>query len=124
MRQISRTPRNYVMTESDFETLTGPSKTVPNMTLPLKELLNRFTRGQSVATLSPVYNGEEELPDFEYMDTMEKLDYARDIRRGITQRQDEMSQAAAAAQEAAKMKPNNPETEDFEEPIILDAPES
>jgi hypothetical protein len=37
-----------------------PSQTVPDMTLSLQELVERYTRGQSVATFTPVYYGEDE----------------------------------------------------------------
>lgn len=124
MRTISRNPRNYRHESSDHESPEGVSKTVPNMTMPLKDLLERFTRGQAVATLNPVYNGDEDLPDFERMDPMDRLDYARDIRMGIRQTQDEMARAQEAAKKAAEMQAQNPDSEDFEEPIVLDETKS
>lgn len=62
----------------------SPSQTVPDMTLSLQELVQRYTRGQSVATFTPVYYGEdEEFADVSRMDPMERIEYARYIRQKI-----------------------------------------
>ena len=63
-----------------------PSQTVPDMTLSLQELVERYTRGQSVATFTPVYYGEdEEFADVSRMDPIERIEYARFIREKIAE---------------------------------------
>jgi hypothetical protein len=63
-----------------------PSQTVPDMTLSLQELVERYTRGQSVATFTPVYYGEdEEFADVSRMDPIERIEYARFIREKISE---------------------------------------
>lgn len=77
---------NYRYNHEDpthFETPSGDSMTVPNMTMSPSEILERFTRGQQVATFTPVYRGEDEYPNIEAMDPMERLDYARSIKEQL-----------------------------------------
>jgi len=81
-----RTPFTYnnKKTEQEIKSFLSPSQTVPDMTLSLQELVQRYTRGQSVATFTPVYYGEdEEFADVSRMDPMERIEYARYIRQKI-----------------------------------------
>lgn len=73
------------------EVNTQPSQTRPEMTLSLKTLLERYTRGGHVATFSPVYTGSGEFddnPEFEKMDALEKLQMAKSIKDSIKEFQD------------------------------------
>lgn len=81
-----RSPFTYITkkTEQEIKSFLSPSQTVPDMTLSLQELVQRYTRGQSVATFTPVYYGEdEEFADVSRMDPMERIEYARYIRQKI-----------------------------------------
>lgn len=62
-----------------------PSKTVPDMVLPLRTLIERFTRGQQVQQFNPVYLGEDTLvpADLERMDPVDRLIYAQQLRAEI-----------------------------------------
>lgn len=61
-----------------------PSLTVPGQTLSLKQLLDRYVKGQDVDVFTPQYSEDPDIPDnLEKMDTLEKLDLAQNIRRGI-----------------------------------------
>lgn len=65
-----------------------PSMTVPDMTMSLSEILKRYTRGGEIATLTPVYQEEDEFseyPDFEKLDALEKLQYAQEIKESINE---------------------------------------
>jgi hypothetical protein len=74
-----------------------PSQTVPDMTLSLSELVQRYTRGQSVATFTPVYHGEEEeFADVSRMDTIERIEYARYIREKIAETQTSLAEHTRA----------------------------
>jgi hypothetical protein len=72
--------------EQEVKSSMEPSQTVPDMTLSLQELVERYTRGQSVATFTPVYYGEdEEFADVSRMDPLERIEYARFIREKIAE---------------------------------------
>lgn len=67
------------------------------MTLSLQELVQRYTRGQSVATFTPVYYGEdEEFADVSRMDPMERIEYARFIREKISQHRTSLAEQQRA----------------------------
>lgn len=70
----------------EHEVNTLPSETQPNMTLSLRQILERYTRGGEVATFSPVYQDHDEFdenPDIMKMDAMEKLQYAQQLKQSI-----------------------------------------
>lgn len=62
----------------------GPSKTIPGQSMPLKELVSRYMRGQNVIVHEGVFSDETMIPDnLERMDPMDRIDYARQLREGI-----------------------------------------
>ncbi len=64
----------------------GLSKTVPDMTLSLQELVRRYTRTGAfgdVATFQSVYNGEAEVPPIERMTPQERLEFSRAVKEHI-----------------------------------------
>ncbi len=80
-----------------------PSQTVPDMTLSLQELVERYTRGQSVATFTPVYYGEEEeFADVSRMDPIERIEYARYIREQISTARHSLAEQQAADEGGAE----------------------
>lgn len=62
-----------------YETSKLPSKTVPNMTLSIKELVERYIRGENVTVFEAQYTGEDELIDTTGMSEMDMLDASRQI---------------------------------------------
>lgn len=75
---------NFNPLSASKETFSLPSMTVPDQTLSLKTLLERYTRGQSVATFKPVYLGdEEEFAQFDSMDRLEKIDHLNNLKQQI-----------------------------------------
>lgn len=91
-----------------------PSLTVPGMTLSLKQLVERYTRGGNVAMFNPVYTDDLDIPDnLERMDPMERLDHARQIQQGISEYRmkkiNEARQAAADKKEPVKEPVKEPE---------------
>jgi hypothetical protein len=79
--------------EQEEKSSMEPSQTVPDMTLSLQELVERYTRGQSVATFTPVYYGEdEEFADVSRMDPIERIEYARYIREKIAETQNSLAE--------------------------------
>lgn len=95
-----RSSFNYIVkkTEQEIKSTLEPSQTVPDMTLSLQELVARYTRGQSVATFTPVYYGEEEeFADVSRMDPLERLEYARFIREKIADTRTSLAEQTRAA---------------------------
>lgn len=94
-----------------------PSKTVPEMTMSLDEILRRYTRGGEIATLTPSYQDHDDFddgPDISKMDAPEKLQYALDIKSAIKRKQREMSERDQKAEK--------PPVSDPEEPVKGDPP--
>lgn len=53
-----------------------PSMTIPDQTMTIKEILDRFTRGLPLdAGKVPIYEGEEFTPDLRYMDLAEREEF-------------------------------------------------
>ena len=103
----------------------GSSKTKPDQTMSLQELINRFTRGGEVATLTPVYAGDADFPDIDRMDPMERLDYARQIEQEIEHEKAKIArnQARAAKRKKDKeAKQKESKNADVEEAIVIPEP--
>ena len=114
---------DYDHTQVVHEVNNAPSETVPEMTLSLKELLKRYTRGGEVATLNPVYqeNSEEfdENPDLMKLDGLEKLELASEIKHAIKERQSEAEKrqkSIADFEQENSSKPPKEENKDSENP--------
>lgn len=58
-----------------------PSQTIPDQSLPLKDLLARYVRGEAISSQQPVF--EEDFPGVERLDFDDKIRLAEDIRAGI-----------------------------------------
>lgn len=67
------------------EKYTLPSKTIPNMTLSLKELLQRYTRGEMLpANPQMIFTGDDEILDTRGMSEMDIIDLKREVSAEIT----------------------------------------
>jgi hypothetical protein len=100
-----RSAFSYIEKQSEQEEKSSmePSQTVPDMTLSLQELVERYTRGQSVATFTPVYYGEdEEFADVSRMDPIERIEYARYIREQISTARHSLAEHQAADEGGAE----------------------
>lgn len=66
-----------------------PSKTVPDQTMSIKDILDRHTRGLPIAGgKQPIFHGEEEdLPDFKSMDLAEIQEYKEAVQAAILKHQ-------------------------------------
>lgn len=88
-----QTWNNYNRHDNISEINLDPSLTIPNQTMSIRTLLNRFTRGQSIATLTPIYQydiAEEpdnlialDLPDLDKLDKIERLQLAEELNDQI-----------------------------------------
>ena len=74
-------------TDMGAEISDKPSETVPDMTLPLAEMLDRYTRGQPVELYQPLYDSdlpaEFEGLDIQKLTKLELLQLRDDIRNNI-----------------------------------------
>lgn len=53
-----------------------PSLTIPDDALSIKEILDRYARGLPLGgERVPVYNGEELIPDFDRMSTIDRMEW-------------------------------------------------
>lgn len=83
--------------EGDMEHPIGPSETVPDQTLSLKEILNRFVNGREIPSFQAVYS-EEEFPDFSRMDLTELAEYKELNRQRIKDLEASIKRAREAEQ--------------------------
>jgi hypothetical protein len=67
---------NYSLSALGGEENNSPSLTVPDDSMDIKEIVSRFVRrGQlpiEIHSRDPIYNGDDELPDFEAMDHVDR----------------------------------------------------
>lgn len=107
-----RTVRNYddynskngIVNGQAFDLESEPSLTVPDMAFTMREILERFTRGQEVQVLKPQYPDEEVDVlgvDIDQLDKMERLELLEHTRSLTTAFQ----KALQDGREAIKNKP-------------------
>lgn len=95
---------NYNPREARREKFFKPSLTIPDETLSIREILERFARGIPMENVSkiPVYDGEEnELPDLRTLDISEIQAYAQevvDIRSRFEESRADQERAKAEAE--------------------------
>lgn len=64
------------------------SETVPDHALSVRDILDRYVRNRPLPLrMESVFTGEDEFPDFDKMDELEKLDYQRENAEFIRQEQ-------------------------------------
>lgn len=63
---------------------------MPDMALSMRQILDRFSRGQSIPQNNTASYSDEDLSEFDKMDRFEKLDAAAQIRETIAEMRDEL----------------------------------
>lgn len=74
--------RNYNWEDHLPQSSILPSKTVPGQDMPIKELVDRYVRGQNVETFTPTYTDEID-PQYFKMDKQDAAMAARTLARTI-----------------------------------------
>ena len=72
--------------EKQYEQNNQPSLTIPDQTLTIKEILQRYASGQSLEGKTPYYDeteSEEYMPDPRYMDLAEREELSQNFREEI-----------------------------------------
>ena len=77
------------------EVFNGISLTIPDHTLPLKELVERYMKTGEVQKLTPDWQEHGDLPDFAMMDIQERIEYARELGISIAKAKEKLVKAAA-----------------------------
>lgn len=92
------TKRTYVPHEGLHTRDAGPSLTVPDETMSLREIKDRFARGQSVKgnLREPLYEGDREAIDIEDLDLADREDYILDKVAELKSIKDQQLKAEAA----------------------------
>lgn len=112
----SPTHIDIIMNAYDGEVNTGKSLTVPNMTMPLGEMLDRFVRGEEVFTLPQSFDSDNlDIPaGIERLDAQDRLLVAREIGARIRRLQTAPTRPASTS----GVKSDSTPGVDFEEDIF------
>lgn len=97
-----RTPFNHKDFPQFNEINNEPSQTVPDQSMSVREIADRYARGLPIAGVKvPVYHGEEnDLPDFAHLDLAEQQELRERARQDVLDKQNDLRKQAA--QKAAK----------------------
>jgi hypothetical protein len=88
-----------------YEQNSLPSMTIPDQSMTVREIMDRFTRGLPLnAGKVPIYEGEEYTPDITKMDLADKHDWIENV----FQRANEIQQQTPDNQVEEQNSTNNP----------------
>lgn len=75
---------NYEYTEQQGEVNTLPSMTIPDQTLSIRSIVDRYTRGLPITGFTPVYEGEDNyIPDPKTLDLVDRHEMAEQIKAEV-----------------------------------------
>jgi len=69
--------------EKNYEINEQPSMTVPDQTMSVRTILERYTRGLPVNGWTPMYDEEDDLPDPRTLDLAERQELAEQFKQEI-----------------------------------------
>jgi len=70
--------------QMSHESNNSPSLTVPGQSQDIKTLIDRYVRGQNIATFNPIYDDDNNLPlGLENLSPIERIALAQDIKSNI-----------------------------------------
>lgn len=113
-----KTPWNAQEFPAIYEVNKKPSLTVPDQTMSIKTILDRFSKGLPIDGPNvPVYHGEEDfIPDWERLDLSERADLRESVAERIREIQNELA-------EKTRPKPDEkPSPKDEVDPNQLELP--
>lgn len=93
--QIRNQWTNRPKTKGEVNTL--PSKTIPDQSLSVQEIMTRFAKGLSVGGAKvPVYHGEDEyLPEWKQMDLAEREEWINESKKDLADLKQQLNEKAA-----------------------------
>jgi hypothetical protein len=74
---------NYDYQEQQGEVNKLPSMTIPDQTMSIRTIVDRYSRGLPVSAFTPVYEGEEFIPDPKTLDLTERYELAEQIKQEV-----------------------------------------
>ena len=75
---------NYDYTEEKGEINTLSSMTIPDQTMSIRNIVDRYTRGLPVTGFTPVYDGEDfYMPDPKTLDLVERAEMLENIKQEV-----------------------------------------
>lgn len=75
---------NYDYTEQQGEVNSLPSMTIPDQTMSIRTIVDRYTRGLPVTGFTPIYDGEEfYMPDPKTLDLVERQELSEQIKQEV-----------------------------------------
>jgi len=78
------------------QTFVKPSQTIPGMVPSLRDLIERYTRGEGIEQFNPVYTDSDLIPDnLERMDVFERMQYSKDLKESIAFERQKLGRAKA-----------------------------
>lgn len=98
------------------EVNTKPSMTIPDQTLPIREILARYAKGLPVSVKTPIYEGEDNnLPDPRTLDLVDIQNLKEQVKEEIKELgkraiKEDADKKALAAQQAAQKKKEEEDT--------------
>jgi hypothetical protein len=88
--------------EKNFSRFPNKSQTIPGHALSIRQILDRFSRGQSLPkTQNPIYT-DEDYSELKRMDTMEKLDLLNQTNEFIQKTQNELENPPISKDETSE----------------------
>lgn len=113
-----QTVSNYDFRRQFYEDSDKPSLTVPDQTMSIQELLDRYAKGLPLdGQKVPIYRGDDDdMPDLTHMDLADReraIDEAADELRMLNERADRKKKKAA--EKAASKKVEKPTSDDGSE---------
>lgn len=108
-----------------FETPDPISMTIPDMSMSMAEIMNRYTRGIPFETgRIPIWDENQEFPDWEKMDISEQYELARANQERIIQLQQKHHDYVREKKKARQRQISQPApSAGGTTPIVLDTPE-
>lgn len=101
-------------TPSKGETSFRPSKTVPDQAMSIQEILRRYASGQPIGGMKvPLYEGEDEFPDPNTMDLVDRQEYTEMVKNELKQINDQRQETLRSKQSALILpEPSNESQQD------------
>lgn len=108
-----KTPWNAKLFPKQYEINDQPSKTIPDQTMSMQEIMRRFASGLPVQGAKvPVYMGEDDdMPDLEHMDLAERQEALEAAKDELETIKAQANAKAAAKREAAQKSSQTSNTE-------------
>lgn len=72
LSRVVKNSLNYDHMKTKYEVFTKPSMTVPDMTLTVREIFNRYARGAALPVKNIYYDETEDMPDVRTLDLAEQ----------------------------------------------------